>query len=443
MQATIHGVTCRVVESGPRVQLINIYHYLYEEDNALLLAVLGGYGEVRDIRYQRYSSSATLSTGNRLVQLVRKKHIPRSLNVAGYAIKTWYAGQPTKCDICREAHVAKNCPFRGKCRKCMQEGHVARDCTNPPNVWGSTAANGASDASSDVSRMDASAAEEVPASSSAPIGSWASQVDLCDSERIPASEGLRDSSIISTPQLFSSSGDTAGCETIAPSGSDDVVDDESCDPALSKVNNVNDKSSRSNSTNATRVLDHGASDATTQPSCDSINSSDNTCRDVLSVIGVEKDPADIRNINKNIDNSVNDSNDNNVSVVVVDSGFVPPSGVGNVIYSTEVVAVNVGPDINDTHLASNEVVVAGDSPSAPPPPSSSEVEMVDASAVRKQSRPPGLSDGESSSSAPSLKKGTKKGVRKSGGTGVLSQTVSRRETRSTPATVESRSTRSR
>ena len=186
--------------------------------------MLGGYGEVQDIRYQRYSSSATLSTRNRLVRMLHKRHIPRSLNVAGYAIKTWYAGQPTECDICREAHVAKNCPFRGKCRKCMQEGHVARDYTNPPNVWGTTATNAASDAFSDVSRMDASAAEEVPVSSSAPIGSWGSQVDLHDSERIPASEGLRDSSIISTPQLFSSSGDTAGCETLAPSGSDDVVD---------------------------------------------------------------------------------------------------------------------------------------------------------------------------------------------------------------------------
>ena len=48
MQATIHGVTCKVVESGPQVQLINIYHYPYEEDNAPLLAVLGGYGEVRE-----------------------------------------------------------------------------------------------------------------------------------------------------------------------------------------------------------------------------------------------------------------------------------------------------------------------------------------------------------------------------------------------------------
>ena len=130
-------------------------------------------------------------------------------------------------------------------------------------------------------------------------------------------------------------------------------------------------------------------------------------------------------------------------MVVVDSGFVPPSGVGNIIYSTEVVAGNVGPEVNDSHVVSDEVVVAGDSPSAPPPSSSSEVEMVEASAVRKRSRPHGLSDGERSGSAPSRKKGTKKGVRKSGGAGVLSQTVSSRETRSTPATVESRSTRSR
>ena len=152
----------------------------------------------------------------------------------------------------------------------MQEGHVARDCTNPPNVWGTTAANAASDASSDVSGMAASAAEEVRASCSAHISSWASQVDLQNSESVSASEGLRESSIVSTPQLFSSSGDTAGCETIAPSGSDDVVDHDSCGPTRSKVNDVNDKSSRSNSTSSTGVLDHGTGATATQPSCDSI-----------------------------------------------------------------------------------------------------------------------------------------------------------------------------
>ena len=60
------------------------------------------------------------------------------------------------------------------------------------------------------------------------ISSWGSQVDLHNSERVSASEGLRKSSIVSTSHLFSSSGETAGCETIVPSGSDDIVDHESC-----------------------------------------------------------------------------------------------------------------------------------------------------------------------------------------------------------------------
>ena len=97
-------------------------------------------------------------------------------------------------------------------------------------------------------------------------------------------------------------------------------------------------------------------------------------------------------------------------MIVVDSCFVPPTGVSNIICSIENVAGNEGRDVSDSHLASDEAVVAGDSSSAPPPPVSSEVEMVDASAVRKRSRPSGLSDGNSSGSAPSLKKETKKEV---------------------------------
>ena len=137
------------------------------------------------------------------------------------------------------------------------------------NVWGTTAANAASDASAYVSGLDAVAAEEVPTCSSAPIGSWASQVDLHNSECVSGSEGHRDSSIVSTPQLFSSSDDTSGSATIAPSGSDDVVDHEACGPARFKVNDFNDTGGRSKSKRATGVLDHGAG-------CDSINVND-TC----------------------------------------------------------------------------------------------------------------------------------------------------------------------
>jgi len=73
--------------------------------------------------------------------------------------------------------------------------------------------------------MDAT--EGVLASSSAPISSWGSQTDLHNSECVSASDGLRDSTIVSTPQLLSSSGVTAG--------SDDVVDHEASGLADSSV----------------------------------------------------------------------------------------------------------------------------------------------------------------------------------------------------------------
>ena len=49
-------------------------------------------------------------------------------------------------------------------------------------------------------------------------------------------------------RLLTSSGDTAECETIVPSDSDDIVDHELCGLTCSKVNVVDDKSSESNST---------------------------------------------------------------------------------------------------------------------------------------------------------------------------------------------------
>ena len=102
-------------------------------------------------------------------------------------------------------------------------------------------------------------------------------------------------------------------------------------------------------------MDHGAGDAT-QPRCDSINGNDTASSDVVSLMGVDKDPA-ISKITKNIDNSVNDSSDNNVSVIVVDSGVALPSGVSNVFYSIEDVAGIVGGDVSDSHVASDEAVV--------------------------------------------------------------------------------------
>ncbi|XP_015768317.1 PREDICTED: uncharacterized protein DDB_G0288805-like [Acropora digitifera] len=38
-----------------------------------------------------------------------------------------------ECDICEKTgHIAKDCPFRGKCLRCGQAGHLYRDCRNEP-----------------------------------------------------------------------------------------------------------------------------------------------------------------------------------------------------------------------------------------------------------------------------------------------------------------------
>lgn len=55
---------------------------------------------------------------------------------------------------------------------------------------------------------------------------------ICTIASVSASDGLRDSTIVSTPQLFSSFGVTAG--------SDDVVDHEAYGLAHSSVNDIND-----------------------------------------------------------------------------------------------------------------------------------------------------------------------------------------------------------
>ena len=146
--------------------------------------------------------------------------------------------------------------------------------------------------------------------------------------------------------------------------------------------NVTDINSRSKDKSATVAIDHAAGDVM-QPSCDSINGNDTTSSDTISVTGVEKDPANISSVHKNIDISVNDSSDNKVSVIMVDFGLVTPSSVSYVTYGTKGVVGILGCVVDAGHVVSVEVMVAGDSQSVLPTPVSSETEIVDASAIRK------------------------------------------------------------
>ena len=106
-----------------------------------------------------------------------------------------------------------------------------------------------------------------------------------------------------------------------------------------------------------------------QPSCDGINGNDTASSDTTSVTGVEKDPINTSSVNKEVANSVNDSSDNKVIVIIMDFGLVPPSNVSHVTYSTNgIVRCGVGTG----YVVSGEVEVAGVSQSVSPLPAVSE-----------------------------------------------------------------------
>ena len=102
---------------------------------------------------------------------------------------------PISWDICEGSHKAQNCPFKGKCMRCRQEGHLQRDCTKVPNVWGTVGGGPVSGV------LDPTPAEAHPAvTSSLPTpsllpqsgaailpSSEATVVELCDKGSVPVS----------------------------------------------------------------------------------------------------------------------------------------------------------------------------------------------------------------------------------------------------------------
>ena len=161
-----NGVKCRVLGAGSRAQQVLVYHYPYEEDDESLKSVLEDFGKVLGIRHQHYVGHNAVSTGTRIVQMIRDRPIRRNLMVDGYRVKVWYVGQPLECDICARGHISRDCPMRGKCRHCGEPGHLARACKNPPRAWDVLTQNNDESSSSSAS-VDPTPAEAAQISSGA------------------------------------------------------------------------------------------------------------------------------------------------------------------------------------------------------------------------------------------------------------------------------------
>ena len=129
------GVNCVVQGGGPPLTMVHIFDYPAEFLDDPIKRVLSGFGEVKNVRRQKYIGRSDIETGTRLVLMAFRVTPPRLVNIDGYFCRLWYRGQPLICNLCNvQGHKSADCPNRDKCRGCGESGHFARSCPNP---WGS------------------------------------------------------------------------------------------------------------------------------------------------------------------------------------------------------------------------------------------------------------------------------------------------------------------
>lgn len=128
---SLGGRSCKIFAER-RFVTVQVHHYPSEAFDCHVEKVLMGFGTVKGVKRQHWVGLPDIQTGTRLVDIFLDKHVPRNLVIGGFNCKTWYRGQPVTCDLCGEiGHVLSQCPIRGKCRRCREPGHLARDCNRP------------------------------------------------------------------------------------------------------------------------------------------------------------------------------------------------------------------------------------------------------------------------------------------------------------------------
>ena len=131
----IFGINCVVQGGGPPLTMVHIFDYPAEFSDDPVKQVLSGFGEVRNVKRQKFIGRPDIETGTRLVLMAFRVIPPRLVSIDGYFCRLWFKGQPIICNLCNvQGHKSADCPNRDKCRRCGVSGHFARSCPNP---WGS------------------------------------------------------------------------------------------------------------------------------------------------------------------------------------------------------------------------------------------------------------------------------------------------------------------
>ena len=126
---SFRGVPLCLTPVDSRTPLVYVRDLPVEVPDDGLQAFLRPFGVVHSVLRQTYPGMPDVFTGTRVVKVTLSKDLPSSARVLGFDVRFWYQSQPRACPVCRAfGHRVKDCPFNGKCRRCSQPGHMAREC---------------------------------------------------------------------------------------------------------------------------------------------------------------------------------------------------------------------------------------------------------------------------------------------------------------------------
>ena len=126
---TYNNLEVRVLRADSRFRSVYLRDLPSEVSDEDVKAFLQSYGEILSIHRSTFPNFPGIFNGNRVVEFALDRDIPYFVTIADFNCRVWYPGQPAHCAICRKpGHRVSSCPLSGLCRRCLQPGHMAREC---------------------------------------------------------------------------------------------------------------------------------------------------------------------------------------------------------------------------------------------------------------------------------------------------------------------------
>ena len=130
----IRGFQCSVMEAEPSYTVVHLFRCPYEIPDETMRVYLSPFGKILQVKHEMDHDFPSVLTGTRILHMQLSSPIPPRVMVKRFPCNVWYRGQPKTCRICHgKDHEAPACPLKGKCLRCLEEGHTARNCEN---AWG-------------------------------------------------------------------------------------------------------------------------------------------------------------------------------------------------------------------------------------------------------------------------------------------------------------------